>query len=214
MRFGSDRAPGFYEEITIMGKTILLFIMSTLIGTLAGCAGNRSLIESMGAGTGQGIFREIDENASPAPGYVDLRIHSSLKMHKPGIYSRRDAHGTADYTLLVNIDGQATILKGVLNEEGSEALPMGDPEEGEGIRYLFTKRLRLRAGSHRVAVALPVDDIVAERELILSEGEVSSLAIEPVYGTVPGKQRPGTFGRKSFREGIKSIRLQLNGKSI
>jgi hypothetical protein len=50
--------------------------------------------------------------------------------------------------------------------------------------------------------------------LVFSEGENNSLTIEPIYGAVPGKQRPGRYGLKSFREGIKSIRLLLNGKSV
>jgi len=197
-----------------MGKTILALTIATTLGILAGCSGNRELIKSMGTSRNQSVFQEIDENAPPAHGYADLRVYSSLKTHKPGIYSRNDIHGTQDYLLLLNIDGHALTLKGCMSEEGSEARAMGDPEEGDGIRYQFRKRLRVKGGVHRVFAALPADGLVAEGEVIIYEGENSSLTIEPVYGSVPGKQRPGRYGLTSFRDGIKSIRLLLNGKSI
>ena len=187
--------------------------MLTTLVMLTGCAGNKDLVKAMGTSTRQGIFHEIEGNLPPAPGYVDLRIHSSLKTHKPGIYASKDIHGTQDYVLLVNIDGQATTLKGRMSKESSEARPIRDPEEGEGIRYQFSKKLRVKAGIHRVSVALPADDLVTGRELVLSEEVGNSLTIEPVYGSIPGKQRPAYYGMTSFREGIKAIRLLLNGKS-
>jgi hypothetical protein len=204
----------FCKGITGMKKLILGFTVSTTLAILAGCAGNRELITAMGTSTSQGVFREIEENAPPAPGYVHLRIYSTVKTHRPGIYARKDLHGTEGYTLLVNIDGQAVAVTGRLREERGEARSMRDPEEGEGIRYLFTITVRVTAGAHRVGVAFPADGLVAEREISLSADETYALTVEPVYGSVPGKQRPGTYGLRSFKEGIKSIRLLLNGKNI
>lgn len=197
-----------------MKSTILAFTTITAFVILPGCADNKALVKAMGTGTSQGVFQEIGENAPQVPGYADLHIYSSLKTHKPGIYSGKDIHGTQDYMLLVNIDGQATTLKGRLSMERNESRSVRDPEEGEGIRYLFTKILRVKTGTHRVFVALPTDDIVAGRDVIISEGENSSLTMEPIYGSVPGKHGPGTYGLTSFKEGIKSIRLLLNEKTI
>ncbi|GAM08352.1 hypothetical protein OR1_00623 [Geobacter sp. OR-1] len=195
-----------------MNKTILVFSMFMSLVILEGCAGNKKLVNSMSFSTSQSVFQEINENASPVSGYVVLRIYSSFKTHKPGIYSIKDVHGTQEYTLLVNIDGQAITLRGRISEEKSGTRPMGDPEGGEGVRYIFEKKIRLKTGVHKLVIALPVDDLVAEREVDLPEGENNSLTVEPIYGAVPGKPRPGTYGLSSYKEGIKSFRLLLNGE--
>lgn len=196
-------------------KKIFQFVTTAMTLTiLTGCAGNAELVKTMSKSTSHNVFQEISADLPPVAGYVDLRIKSNLKTHKPGIHSNRDVHGTQEYMLLVNIDGQATTLKGRMNEERNEARSMHDPEEGEGIMFQFTKILRAKAGTHRVVVASPADDLVAERDVILSEGENYSLTVEPIYCSIPGKQRLGTYGLTSFKEGIRSFRLLLNGKSI
>ena len=197
-----------------MKKTMQVFATAMTLAILAGCAGNKELVKAMGTSTSQNVFQGIDVHLPPVPGYVDLSIYSTLKTHKPGIHSSSDVHGTQEYMLLVNIDGQATTLKGRLIGERSEARSMRDPEEGEGIIYQFAKIVRAKAGVHRVAIALPADDRVAERDVVFSEGENYSLTVEPVYYSVPGMQRPGTNGLTSFKEGIRSFRLLLNGKAI
>jgi hypothetical protein len=215
-RFSPSRARqaaplhAFTKEIAAM-RTILVFTMLTVLGLLEGCGGNRELIKAMSASSNQRVFEEIEEKASPIPGYADLHIYSSLKTHKPGIHAERDAHGTQDYMLLVNIDGQSVKIPGCLNAVRSA---MCDSEQGEGVSYQFKTRLRIKAGAHKVVVALPADDLVAEREVIIADGE-NTLTVEPIYGSIPGKKRPGTFGRQtSFKQGINSIRLLLNGKNL
>jgi hypothetical protein len=89
-----------------------------------------------------------------------------------------------------------------------------DPEAGDGIRYRFSKILRLKAGTHRVVVALPDDEVAVAREITLSDGTPNSLVVEPIYSTKPGKRRPGDLTTTNFKEGIRSLRLMLNGKEI
>ena len=191
-------------------RTIPLFTMLIVLGLLAGCAGNKELIKAMSVSSNQRVFEVVEENASPIPGYADLYIHSYLKTHKPGIHAERDAHGTQDYMLLVNIDGQSVKIPGCLN---AVRTAMCDSEQGEGISYQFKTILRLKAGLHKVVVALPADDLVAEREVIIVDGENCTLSVEPVYGSIPGKKRAGATGNlTSFKQGIKSIRILLNGK--
>lgn len=197
-----------------MYKSISGFAIIAVLAILAGCAGNKESVKAMGVSTRQHVFQEIEESSPPVHGYVDLRVYSSLKTHKPGIYPNKDIHGTQDYMLAVNIDGQAVTLQGRLTEERSEARSLLDHEAGDGIRYQFSKKLRVKAGPHRVAVALPADDLVTERDMILPEGNNYQLVVEPIYGTVPGMQKPGSYGLTGFKEGIKSIRLLLNDKTI
>lgn len=173
-----------------MKKLISVLSALTTLAVIAGCAGNKDLIKTMSTSISQGVFQEVPQNAPPAPGYLDLRIYSSLKTHKPGIYSETDPHGTPSYKMLVNIDGQAIHLEARLTEEKSGDISMRDPNEGIGIRYLFEKKLRIKAGAHKVVVAIPADDLAIEGEILLSDS-ANSLIVEPVgaqqgYWTGPG----------------------------
>jgi hypothetical protein len=191
-------------------KKICLFLMMSL-AILSGCAQSSTLIKANSASMRTDIFEELTNAGSAPQGFTDLRITATLKTHKPGMYSASDIHGTRDYMLLVNIDGQAVLLRGSLQKESSEPVSLVDPEAGDGVRYRFSKNLRLKAGKHRVVVALPDDEIAVEREITLVEGSVNNLILEPVYSTSPGKKRPGINNDTSFKEGIRSIRLTLNG---
>lgn len=180
---------------------------------MSGCANSSALIRASNTSTRGDVFEELSNGGLVPPGYADLRIASSLKTHKPGIYSAKDIHGTSDYKLLLNIDGQAVQLQGSLHEENSE--PSGrDAEAGEGIRYRFNKKLRLKAGTHKVVLAIPADDLAIEREITLTEGSSNSLVLEPAYRQTPGKRRPDFYGVTSYKEGIKGIWLVLNGKTL
>ena len=192
-------------------KIILLPLLA--ITVTSGCAGSPELIRTSSVSTRNDVFQELKDGGSSPAEYADLRIVFSLKTHKPGIYSRTDVHGTPEYRLLINIDGQAVQLQGNLYKENIEPRGLRDPEAGEGIRYRFSKILRLKAGTHKIVVAIPEDGIAVEREITLSEGN-NNLFLEPVYGSSTDKQRPGFYGVTSFTEGIKSFGVVLNGKSI
>ncbi len=196
-----------------MNRMKLLFL-AMIVTVVSGCAESSALIKANSTSMRTDIFEELTNGGITPQGFTDLRITATLKTHKPGIYSASDIHGTPDYTLLLNIDGQAVLLRGSLQRENSEPMKLVDPEAGDGIRYRFSKNLRLKAGPHRIVVALPDDGIAVEREIILTEGKVNSLVLEPVYSTKPGKRRLGTYGTTSFTEGIRSIRLTLNGREI
>lgn len=196
-------------------KKMILWALLIALFVISGCANSSALIKASSTSIRSDVFQELDNASPPVPqGYADLRITSSLKTHKPGAYSKEDIHGTPAYRLLMNIDGQAVLLQGNLQSENSEPMKLVDPEAGDGIRYRFTKIMRLKAGTYRFVVALPDDGIAVERELTLKEGDVNNLVLEPIYATTPGKRRPGTYSSTGFMEGIRSIRLSLNGRGI
>jgi hypothetical protein len=198
-----------------MSKTIFLSIAIVLsLGIMAGCAGNNKLVKEMSRSTTQNVFHEIEESVPPVPGYADLRISSSLKTHKPGAYPMKDIHGTPDFKLLLNIDGQAVLLRGSLQRENSEPRKLADPEAGDGIRYRFSKSLRLKAGIHRMVVVIPDDGIVVEKNITLSEGSSNDLVLEPIYKTTPGMRRPWAGSTTRFMDGIIDVRLMLNDREI
>lgn len=192
-------------------KLLLLALSMTVV---SGCAESSALIKANSTSMRTDIFEELTNGEIAPRGFSDLRITATLKTHKPGIYSATDVHGMPDYNLLLNIDGQAVLLRGGLQKENSEPMKLVDPEAGDGIRYRFSKKLRLKAGVHKIVVALPDDGIAVEREITLAEGNVNNLVLEPIYRTTPGKRRPGMYSTTSFTEGIRSLRLMLNGKEI
>lgn len=195
-----------------MKKAGLLLMLSLMV--LSGCAESSALIKANNTSLRTDVYEELTNGATAPQGYVDLRISASLKTHRPGIFSAKDIHGTPDYKLLLNIDGQAVLLQGSLQKENSEPMKLVDPEAGDGIRYRFSKNLRLKAGLHKVVVALPDDEIAVTREITLNEGDRNSLVVEPVYSNMPGKRRPGMYSTTSFTEGIRSLRVMLNGKEV
>jgi hypothetical protein len=196
----------------MMKKASLLLMLSLMV--LSGCAESSALIKANSTSLRTDVFEELTNGATAPQGYVDLRVTATLKTHKPGTFSAKDIHGTPDYKLLLNIDGQAVQLQGTLRSENSEPMKLVDPEAGDGIRYLFSKILRLKAGTHRVVVALPDDEVAVAREITFSDGTPNSLVVEPIYSTKPGKKMPGTYSTTNFREGIRSLRIMFNGKEL
>lgn len=196
----------------IMKKKDLLFLaMAATI--ISSCADKSALIRASSTNIRNDVFEELTDGSPISPGYAALHIAASLKTHSSGIYSVTDIHGTFDYKLLLNIDGQVVQLQGNLREERIEPRGLGDAEAGEGTRYRFSKKLRLKAGTHKVVIAIPTDGIAMEREIILPEGS-NTMLLEPVYKTTPGKRRPASYGATSFKEGIRGFRVILNGQPL
>lgn len=195
-----------------MNKPFTLLFLLTVVA-MSGCVTNSGLIKSSVISTRSDIFQEVDEGSFIPQGYSDLRIVSSLKTHKPDIFRfEKKTHGTPDYKIIVNIDGQVTEVAGFLRKENIEPRGLRDPEAGEGIRYNFRKEVRLKAGTHKIVVMMPEDEVIVEKELILDDGLQYSLVLEPVYKSVAGKGRPGSYSMSSFAQGIKGFRMILNGK--
>jgi len=192
---------------------LLVFILTLTV--LGGCAKSPALLKESSAGLRSGVFEELSNGGGKIPeGFADLRFTATVKTHKPGLFSAKDLHGTADYPLQLDVDGQTVVLRGALAEENLNPLDQEDPEAGEGIRYQFSKTLRLKPGKHSVIVALPADKIAVEKEITLVEKELNSLALEPIYGRVSEKKRPSSNRVTGFEEGITGIRLTFNGRSI
>jgi hypothetical protein len=195
------------KTLSIAGSLFLLALASS-------CSTNQELIKKMSSSCRQDVIQPSGIGEKAPAGYVDLTVHASLKLHKSSAYAIADSHGSPDYRMLLNIDGQVIALTAHTCIENNEARYLNDPEAGDGIRYQFTKRVRIKAGTHKVAVVIPQDDIALEREVTLADGKDTTLTLEPVYGAAPGKQGPGFYGAASFREGIRSIRFILNGQVL
>ena len=194
-------------------KNFIVLIL-TLTTFVAGC--NKNIAETMYRDTHQGVFRNYIENKPIPRGYAELTIFSSLKTPLPGIYPYgSQIIGTPDFTLLINIDGQKTLVKGDLSQEISEPKGLDESEAGEGMRYLFKKDLLLKAGAHKLFVALPAEENAAiEKDLILKEGSRNSLRIDPIYESSEPAPGRGMFSSPSFMNGITGFWFFLNGGEI
>ncbi len=195
-----------------MGRTVALLTIIMSLAVQAGYAGE-SVKKTVNIAGNQRVFEEVAENAAPEPGYAYLSVYCSLKTHKPGAHAAKDSHGAPDFVLALEIDGQRVVLRAITREEKTGCMSPTEPEEGDGIRYEFTKRLRMKAGTHRVIIAVPSDSLAMEREITLSGNQVNRLTLKPVYGRSPNRQR-GYANNTSFKEGIKGFQVILNGNSL
>ncbi|MBJ6723720.1 hypothetical protein [Geomesophilobacter sediminis] len=198
-----------------MKKSMALMVMAAVLG-MGGCTGPASLTHSAKLSTVPACYQdETEQNVAIPQGYAELRVVSSLKTHLPGEFGLDDnGHGLPHYQLAVSIGEQTTLLQGeLLQEKGSYGF-FRNAESGEGMRYRFGKRLRVKAGTHKLVVGLPGDDINIEKEISLAEKSRNTLVLEPVYRLTARAQRIGFYGESSFNEGIKGFKLVLNGEAL
>jgi hypothetical protein len=187
---------------------------------LAGCGGSGELMRQQSIGTRSDVLAVSTVKTAIPPGFADLRIAFSVKTHRSGLHALESGtRGSAGYVLVVNIDGHAITLSGVMSEEDTVDEQLRTPETGFGMRYRFEKVLRLRAGVHRVFIAVPEDKVVAEKEIRLEGGTRRDLLLDPVYGTgVKPTYGIGKllFGKRgpNFTSHLSSIRMSMNGKPL
>jgi len=182
---------------------------------LAGCAGNGDLLKRVNSPERSNVFTVVTTATPPERGFADLTIRASVKTHRTALFPLgNDPHGTSGYQLLVNIDGEPYRISGWPGIEEGFSDTGRNPETGEGIRYLFRAHLRLKAGSHRVIVALPGDRVATQRELRLEERTDNLLEVTPSYYPDRRQLGPGSAGATSFREGISGLELSVNGKPL
>lgn len=199
-----------------MKRIAMLCILGVGILASFGCSRNAGMMKSPDTPVRNDFFT-VQSEPSPVPaGHADLTIVSSLKTHLAGAHSFGDRkHGTPDYQVSVIIDGQEVKLRGEVREESREPLGIRDPEAGRGARYLFRKELRLKAGVYRVVAAIPEDGVRVEWEISLIEGSRNTLTLAPIYRSTEWKAKaPFSGGLTSFREGLRSFRMLLNGEEI
>jgi len=74
-----------------MKKKDLLFL-AMAVTIVSGCADNSALIRANSTSIRSNVFEELPDGVPVPTGYAVLRLVSSLKTHKPGIYSVTDIH--------------------------------------------------------------------------------------------------------------------------
>jgi hypothetical protein len=194
-------------------KTISMLL---LFGTiLMGCARNTELVNRAEISERGDVCAVVSLAKPPEKGFADLTIRASLKTHQAsGIPAGKDPHGTPDYQLLVNIDGQPLKFTGDCFAEDKSFSSDRHPETGMGTRYRFQSHVRIRTGTHRIIVALTHDNVAMEREITLEDGTDNLLEVVPSYYSDRRQKGLGSAGATSFKEGIRGLDLSLNGKPL
>jgi len=192
-----------------MIKNIKVISAVFIVGAvLTGCAGNRDLIAKASTSSRQDVFQEIMPSKT-APAKTQLTVEFSVKNFKSRFVNIYSKHTDPPYTAVLNIDSQAVVL----SDEGvMEDLP-GDagknPEVGTGWKYNFKKSLVLQPGIHRISIAVPVSDVIVEKEIEL-KGGANSLKLLPVYRTRLTKKPDYPV----FSAGLQGIKALLNNQEI
>lgn len=175
-------------------------------GLVAGCATGGRVVNSPPPAPRSGIFVETTE-AGPLPGgTAEMEIRMRVKTPHAGYFllgSGGIPHGTAEYTVLLNIDGQAVEWKLSGFEETRPALDSNGtrtPEGGKGVVYVLKKKIRISPGSHRVFFSLPAEDASTGIDITVKEKGIYSLVLAPVYGK--GKRYPNGY----FTKGVRKLR--------
>lgn len=180
---------------------------------IAGCAGSAGQVAKLSHNSRDDVFVVAAPGTQAPRGYARLAVSATLKTHSPGAHAVTDVHGTAEHVLLLNIDGQVIELAGSPRKEAREALPVRNPEEGEGMRYRFETTLDVKEGSRRITAVVPADEVVAGREVRLVAGTSGKLVLEPVYGAASGGFKPGAQPATSYRQGLATLRFCLDGEA-
>lgn len=179
------------------------------IMALTGCGAKLAEIHLQSQSRVPGVFQEMPEGGKPPQGYADLVIKASVKTHLKGYFllePKSSPHGGPFYTFVINIDGQAKTYEVKGKEESGPLLDdqgKDSPERGSGMQYAFEKKLRLKAGNHRMFLGIPEEEYSREINISLEEGESYLLHFKPNY-------RCYRSGQQAFELGLYGYTVFLN----
>lgn len=190
-------------------KTIMkMVLLVVVVVSMSGCAGNRNAVLKAGESTRKDVFKEASDSAG-IPGKVLLKVEFPVKNFKARIVETYIKHSDPPYTVTINIDGQSVVLT---SEPVLEDLP-GDfkknPEVGTGWKYNFNKELLLDPGKHHVTIAVPLSDVIIEKDVNLIAG-ANLLQLTPIYNA--SVTRYQDYPR--FNHGLNKLDAKLNGQAL
>lgn len=197
---------------------LLIFFVAILTGlSLFGCGATAKKTRMQSQSEKTAIFTEAKDESTIPKGFAEITIKANIKTHIEGYYileSKESRHGKKKYPFLINIDGQAARwevegIKDVKPAYAADGKTSRDPEAREGFKYVLEKKIRLKAGSHRVFFGLPEDKYSTEVEISLKDGETSMMEFKPIYKT---KSMPARI--PTFMKGIDKYEVFLNDKKI
>ena len=175
-----------------------LMIAGLLIG---GCTHNPILTAQTAR---EDVFAEITSSEAGL-GKAIAEIKFTVKSNSSRFLEIYNKHSNPPYRVLLNIDGQATVLEAEPILEDKAPIDPTTPESGIGWKYQFSKRIAIVPGKHILTIALPVDGVLVAREIELRAG-INTISMMPVYG----KRLLRPYDGQNFSAGVKSVEVVVN----
>jgi hypothetical protein len=169
-----------------MKNMMRVVLLVSLVVIFANCGAAREQIRTQSVTEREGVFQEIATTEGPPAGFADVVLKASLKTHLSGegtlLESGDSPHGGPFYSFVLNIDGQAVTWKVPGQRENIPVLrDRHSKEEGDGMKYGLEKRIRLRAGTHRIFFGVSEEDYSKTATVNLQEGKSYTLEFYPIY---------------------------------
>lgn len=170
-----------------------------IAAVVSGCANNRDLITKTSIATRSDVFTEV-VNSDVQTGKAIIDFSFAVKSNSYYLMGTYGKHTAPPYRVTLNIDGQATVLEAEPLLEDKSPVDSKVPESGVGWKYQFSKRIVLAPGKHKLTIALPVDDVIVEKEVELHSGS-NSISVQPTYS----RRNLRPYKGENFTAGVKSL---------
>jgi len=189
-----------------------LILTLSLAVFFANCGAAREQIRTHSLSEREGVFQEVTTAAGPPAGFADVVVKASFKTHLSGdcllLESRTSPHGQPTYRFILNIDGQAVTWDAPGQRENIPVVGnRHSQDEGDGMKYGIEKRIRLRAGTHRIFLGVSEEDLTKTVTVNLQEGKSYTLEFQPIY------PRYSKRGHPAFRLGFLGFNALFNNTS-
>lgn len=185
-------------------KSILLGVALIAVVAISGCATKRETTPMSSLSTRNDVFSETSKSeAETGKAITDIKL--SVKSISSRFFEIYYKHSDPPLRVYLNIDGQTTILDAEPVLEDRSPIKPDAPESGTGWRYQFDKRVVIAPGKHKLTIAIPVDDVMVERDIELHAG-ANTITMTPVYQ----KRSSRPYRNKHFSAGIKTVEVLVN----
>jgi len=185
-------------NVWMAGAALMLSVVAS------GCANNRDLIAKASLATRNDVFTEVvSSDAQTGRAIIDFTF--SVKSNSYRFVETYGKHFDPPYRVHLNIDGQTAVLEAEPVLEDKSPVDSNVPESGTGWKYRFNKRVTLAPGKHKLTIALPIDDVIVEREVELRSG-TNFIAVSPVNS----KRNLRPFKGENFTAGVKTVEITVN----
>ncbi|MBT0663079.1 hypothetical protein KI809_02095 [Geobacter pelophilus] len=185
-------------NVCMAGAALMLCVVAS------GCANNRELIAKTSLATRKDVFAEVaSSDVQAGKSIIDFTF--SVKSNSYRFAETYGKHSDPPYRVHLNIDGQTAVLEAEPVLEDKSPIDPNVPDSGTGWKYTFNKRFALTPGKHELTIALPIDDVIVEREIELRAG-VNAVTVTPVYS----KRMLRPYKGQNFTGGVKTVEVQVN----
>jgi hypothetical protein len=186
---------------------VRIVMLLVICNTLAGCAGSNAAR----MGQRHDVFQVVKEGAAVGADEVLVTISALIKTHnkESGVLFETAKHGSDNYLLVVDINGQSLSMPFQTVEETTGTDPQADPESGSGVRYSYKATVRLRPGRYTVTACLPTENVLTSQDVQISAGS-SKIIVKPLYRGLAGRKPASLRWVPTFRDGVRGLMIVMN----